>query len=517
MKQSNNQYRNRFYKKNTNSLFLLVFLAFFQLSFSAGTVSTNKTNSHIFNLNEKFVDILSTLQNNPGFDTIFSEGIETVYDTVMVYDTIFVYDTVYVYETIYEYDTIYVYETINEDSLIAEQESVTNTNSIAEEISLSVDSNIVENTIPEKIDSLFVEKTDSLFVEKNSNDNEDTLSKVVLKRVEMLEGQISDRKETIDDIQKNRAIEYVNDFGSSEIIDGNDGWGWDKTLNTNNIPYYENMDADTLLYENYNLNIKWSVDLYFAPFIFSDVLSSQAKYNDIVNLKKEAVSQRINYSFGANINCNLNNWELQSGVAYSNLQENFDYVIRTLHIDTTESYEYEYGGYFEYDTLWFVNIDTLIATGDTLWVPHINSSWIETVDSTLITDIDTIVFQHPNEILNRYSYLEIPLIFGYSINREKFSYILKGGIITGIFLNAKGKTFSLQSDNTVTDLTDELNFMKLNFTLYFSVGIIYKMSNNLNLLVEPFYRKSINSMFDNYPISNKHRSYGIKIGMRFHF
>ena len=255
---------------------------------------------------------------------------------------------------------------------------------------------------------------------------------------------------------------------------------------------------------------KWSMDIYFSPLYNKSILSCQLSENtNYVNLVKNAESPALSYSFGVNINYSFKNFLFQTGISYTNLGDNFKAENINIDIDSTSYYDYNHSGYYNLDTIGFNDS-----------IPIIDSTWIDViVDSTLITEYDSNLTKTPVTILNKYTYLEIPVIFGYEFKRKKITYSLKGGLITGFLLNAKGKTISLIDNTAITDFDkNSLPFLKTNFTLLFAFGISYNLNTKINLFAEPYYRHTVGSMFNkNYEIYRKHYSFGLKLGIRYVF
>ena len=263
----------------------------------------------------------------------------------------------------------------------------------------------------------------------------------------------------------------------------------------------------------------WSIDLYAAELYNNPITTSNFSQNDATaSLIKKSQSPSYSSSLGGNFNYSFKNWMIQLGVSATQIGEKNTFENKTLMIDSLISgYDQVPYSYYDVDTIWFYNLDSLlIGVLDSL---PIYDSTLETGYNNIpIWDIDSNNITKKYTVQNKYTYLEIPLIFGYEINRNKFSYTLRAGLITGIFLNAKGSTISFDDSKTVTSLNKETPFLKTNFTLLFGCGLNYKLTENYSLISEFMYRKSLNSLFDNsYPISQKYNTIGLKLGVRYTF
>ena len=230
----------------------------------------------------------------------------------------------------------------------------------------------------------------------------------------------------------------------------------------------------------------------------------------------------LSFSLGANVSYEIDKWRIQTGVSYLQLNENFIYSEEINTIDTTGSFwEYTPTGYtHSFDTVGYqFQIDTL--NGDTffVYVPMIIDSIIMVYDSSKIYQTKTTSSIKDYNIRNKYTYLNIPLMFGYNFyNNKKLSLTGKLGGNIGILLNAKGKSFSLADNKSIIDFDiNSLPFVKTNIRWMASINMYYKLEKNMGVYVEPYYRGSLNSMFDsNHLLGLKANAIGIYAGFRFY-
>jgi len=263
----------------------------------------------------------------------------------------------------------------------------------------------------------------------------------------------------------------------------------------------------------------WSIDLYAAELYNNPLTKSNFSKNEAtVSLIKKSQSPSYSSSLGGNLNYSFKNCMIQLGVSATQIGEKNTFENKTIIIDSLISgYNQVSYNYYDVDTVWFYNLDSLlIGVLDSL--PIYDSTLEIGYNNIPIWDIDSNNTTKKHIVQNKYTYLEIPLIFGYEITRNKFSYTLRAGLITGIFLNAKGSNISFDDSKTITSLNKELPFLKTNFTLLFGCGLNYKLTENYSLISEFMYRKSLNSLFDNsYPVSQKYNTIGLKLGVRYTF
>ena len=296
----------------------------------------------------------------------------------------------------------------------------------------------------------------------------------------------------------------------------------------------------------------WSIDAYYSPMAFN--ISTKAP-NNLQESLDTSYSGIYNWSLGLNANYKIKNFNIQAGIAYTKYTENYTYKDEKI---TTNSYndkrymavgEYTYIDEY-YDWVIFgshteIKIDTISSSYelveyelpyatiiDTVWSYNVDSSAVIVMDSTQIIKYDTltaikydsvkvVVVDAVKEIRfidvrNQYSYIEIPITIGYEFNaKHKFSYVINAGLVTGIFVNAKGKGVTLS--NEIVDL-NTLPFMKLTFTGMASAGIHYKFSKEMSLILEATYRKNFTSIYEtDYFMEKRFDSFGLKVGVKYRF
>lgn len=295
----------------------------------------------------------------------------------------------------------------------------------------------------------------------------------------------------------------------------------------------------------------WSADLVYTPMFTNTSLSGPT---DIVNNINENTSPAYNWSIGLNINYKLKNFSIQSGIAYTIFAEKFNYSKESIEVNkyqetrygvvgeytyvdeysewlitgvnsvpvvdtVSSSYlieHYDYNGVMITDTVWSYQTDTvMINVYDSMEVVYYDTITALKYDSLQVVVYDTVKTRSFYEFVNRYTYMEIPLIVNYEIKHNKFSYIIGGGLVTGIFLNAQGKGISL--DDEVVSLSD-LPFMKLNLSGIVNAGVHYHLNPKMSILFEGVYRKNFNSIYNNsYFLEQRFNSFGLKLGMRYRF
>jgi len=296
----------------------------------------------------------------------------------------------------------------------------------------------------------------------------------------------------------------------------------------------------------------WSIDAYYSPMMFN--ISTKTPNNMQENIDT-SYSSIYNWSLGLNANYKIKNFNIQAGVAFTKYTENYTYTDEQI---TTNKYNDKrfmaVGNYTYIDkyTDWVIygshteiELDTVSSSYelvehqiehatiiDTVWSYNIDSSAVIVMDSTKVIKydtitaikydsvdvvvVDTIKEIHFVDVRNQYSYIEIPIMIGYEFNsKHKFSYVINAGLVTGIFINAKGKGITLS--NEIVDL-NSLPFMKLNLTGMATAGVHYKFTTEMSLILEATFRKNFTSIYKpDYFIEKRFNSLGLRIGVKYRF
>lgn len=262
-------------------------------------------------------------------------------------------------------------------------------------------------------------------------------------------------------------------------------------------------------------NRRWTADLFYSPHInHANMATSNQMLKNNVVLRSDASSQQLSYTLGAAIGYHLKRWNLQTGLAYTQINENFNYEYNEYDIHSKYYYEHSYSQIEVTDTVGWIQFGKESVYDNMAPVMHSRTETIH--DSTLMMAYDTTSQVTNYENPNTYSYLEIPVVLGYSFNSPRFDYTVHGGIIAGILLNSEGKTIS-PTDNSAVSVQSQ-PIQNANLIMYGSLAMHYKFSQQFGIIAEPYIKKQINSLFEsNYPISQKYNSFGLKIGVRFMF
>jgi len=256
---------------------------------------------------------------------------------------------------------------------------------------------------------------------------------------------------------------------------------------------------------------EWLIEGYFSPLYTSNITESiDPEMVSFLDRKSNIESPVLSFTTGVNILYQgKHNIILQTGVAYTQLGERIKRGDMEQIISSSVPL-YPEGGYYDYDTIPFFNIDSLmqgIEYVDTLF----ESTWIND-NSTVLRD-DTTKYKGTNT-RNKYSYIEIPLIAGYNFPGPGFDLQLKAGLITGFWLNSRGMKANPENSLELIDMnSDSPDYRKINYSLTAGFNVSYPITEKLNLTTGLMYRKSLFDLHDSYLYNQRQKGTELHIGM----
>ncbi len=252
--------------------------------------------------------------------------------------------------------------------------------------------------------------------------------------------------------------------------------------NINDIQQQDVIEEELII--KHRIKPEISLGAYFTPEII--FYPSDADVNKNAN------------TLGLGLNLNYNGFIIESGLGVSFSEDNGNYKI---------DYE-EYLG--SYEDLLSITFDT---TGPTV-TPIFHTTTVDVYDSVSKVSIS------PSK--NSYTYLQIPLLFGFVKSNQRISYSLKGGPIMSFMIN-KNIPNAVLPEGKINPIKIDKNIptrINTNWQFAINVGFAYKLSNHLNISIEPTFRYYLRSVYnnDNNIISTKHPySLGVRTGLIYKF
>lgn len=121
---------------------------------------------------------------------------------------------------------------------------------------------------------------------------------------------------------------------------------------------------------------------------------------------------------------------------------------------------------------------------------------------------------------NRYRNIDIPLVIGYELGNGKIHANINAGVIINIYSWYKGDVLDslYQPVTMTTGKSNSIYQLKNNIGIGFlgSISVYYKMTDNLHLLLEPYFRYNLSPISkQNLNLQQKYNIAGLRAGVRF--
>lgn len=281
-------------------------------------------------------------------------------------------------------------------------------------------------------------------------------------------------------------------------------------------------DSDFLLIKKFKKNKRKKLNLLSLDILFSPVYSFQTFSSDIIYKEASEINNKaVNASMGSNISFNLNfhkeNNNFTSGINLTNLRIDFSNISALYDIDTIPKMQFVQRTEPVIDSVKLINIDTLIATGDTVYYYFIDTTYNTFLDTTYIQVADTTESFYNERVKNSYIFFEIPLLYSHSFYTPNFNFSPEIGIITSFFVNSKGKIVSLTDLFQTNNLRNEPKFAFVNLSVYAGIKFNYYITDKFDFITSAYIRRNINSIYKDYPLISRFNSFGINFGFRYKF
>jgi hypothetical protein len=253
---------------------------------------------------------------------------------------------------------------------------------------------------------------------------------------------------------------------------------------------------------------KWSVGALASPTYYSRL---NTESNDLSKQLQESEQSVISYSVGAAISYKINKrFSVQTGLYYSSMGQDLGQIN-------------SFSGFQKYDnTKGPNNFEILTSSGRVMTSNpdvFLNASGpverIQTVFTNDVFDPEKANLQYmDNNLIQNFSYLELPVVLRYKFIDKAMDFNLIGGISYNLLVNndvyavVKGEKYSVGE-------TMGLNPLTLSSSI--GMGMEYNFSGKLSLNIEPTFRYYINPFKEITTADSHPFSFGIFSGVSYKF
>lgn len=274
---------------------------------------------------------------------------------------------------------------------------------------------------------------------------------------------------------------------------------------------------DTLNANKKFFDIYHSLSFYFGPstfnpsLVYSDIQENSLKAN-YTPLNSKLVD---NYSFSFFYEWHKFNFEWQVGLSYVSQQHHYRYNDAKIFNDTLFNQQIIDNSFYNYSYIQVLNLDTLLLTGDTLWMNYVDSALVVDYDTLNSTTIQS--KRKDNSATQKFSIkaFDFPVMAGYSYSFGSFDLTLKAGASLTYVYTVKGYIPSTKYD----DGTEILNSNKINnfyFNILAGAEANYSITDKLSVSLMPVYKKNMGSLIKNsLPAKLNYHSVNFHLGIKY--
>ncbi len=255
------------------------------------------------------------------------------------------------------------------------------------------------------------------------------------------------------------------------------------------------------LVENIELKkSKWTLIPNIAPVYYSGFGEGSPISAEFSENSK---SGNVNLSYGINIAYNISEKiSIRSGINNVNFGYNTNDILFTTskdNINDISSINYE------------SQAENIIVYTKENAIAAANDQLIDKRKELADTAARTPILE--GDIIQEFSYLEVPLEVSYSVINKKLGLHVIGGLST-LFLTKN--SVLLESQDLVTKMGESNTVNSLNFSTNIGIGLDYKISKKILINLEPMFKYQLNTFSDTNGSFNPY-SLGVHTGIKFKF
>lgn len=224
----------------------------------------------------------------------------------------------------------------------------------------------------------------------------------------------------------------------------------------------------------------WSFGAFFSP--------------EVVFYHNDSLGNNRSYGFDLNAYYRFSDYFLQSGIGIKFANDRGNYFI-------------DYNEYLgSYDYVYEVTFDTN------------NQGVIPTYHTYNVDVYDSIDHYTASETKIRYTYFEIPLLFGYAKQFRNFNFYLAGGPNFSLLFNTRIEDAMIPEEQIrIVNIEQQApTRLDVNWQLLLRAGLGYNLGDRYSIMLEPTFKYYMKSEYDFMNNAAKPYSFGIRAGLIYH-
>lgn len=133
---------------------------------------------------------------------------------------------------------------------------------------------------------------------------------------------------------------------------------------------------------------------------------------------------------------------------------------------------------------------------------------------------DSVQSEYISPTKRRFTYLQIPALFGYGKESRRFGWFIKGGPSVSFLIdqNIPENDMTYSSDMIINSENSLPGRIRTHWQFIMSAGATYKLGHRISLSVEPTFKYHLNSPYENSTLNTKYPySIGLRTGLILNF
>jgi len=295
----------------------------------------------------------------------------------------------------------------------------------------------------------------------------------------------------------------------------------DEGLNKIKIKNIEKLDFsslpnDSFIKKDFLSNIQYSN--YFVSFNIAPALTN----SNLIIKPNENISEIDNYKL---LNTNsyaislflgkqYYNFSFETGLMLYSLNQNFSYDKLSIFVDTILNLTIYDNSYYHYSYTQVLNLDSLLLTGDTIWITHVDSTLVVNIDTIWSSEIKEVKSYNETRASFSYKTIEIPFLVGYNQSLGRFEVGIKAGLSLAYVLTTKGYWPLKENNKLIEAKRETFNTFVINSLV--ALDVSYNVSERMAIHFMPTLRKNLVNISSNENILKfKSNSLILNIGLKY--
>ncbi len=230
-------------------------------------------------------------------------------------------------------------------------------------------------------------------------------------------------------------------------------------------------------------------------------------YFDLLTTQAFSAAIWFQYSFNA--------FDFETGLMFQSIKQRYSYNNPIISNDTIINMHINDLSYYQYSTIQIINLDTLLQTGDTVWINYTDSTLIAVFDTTYQTEINEMKIDR--RALHYFSYktFEIPFMLTYTQHLDRFNVHFKAGISVAYTVATQGTLPSFSGMYGNIPIKNSY-FKSIYLNSLAAIELQYWINEHWSVSFVPMYKHTLTSITTSeIPMSLKTQSWVVFMSLKY--